>query len=263
MATGNPKDTKEFIKLFWNGKPCGTLGFVPEDPDPDYFENIRRRRYKLEPFIFELAGFDVSKGKRVLEIGCGVGTDGVEFLKAGADYTGVDASDISVGLAKKNLKSHGYSDSFIRSADAEQLPFPDNHFDFVYSWGVLHHTPDLARAVSEVYRVLKPGGRFCIMLYNRRSLVGFQLYVLHGLLKLRPLISWRELFSGYHESPGTKALSFSENKDLFGKFHDVEIKDVITPYDLRIARNIFLPKSLGVFIPSALGFFRVTTGTKK
>ena len=94
---------KDRIRDFWNKKPCGTFGIIPENVDRDYFDNIKKRRYRLEPFIGEIAGFNKLKGKKVLEIGCGVGTDGVEFARSGAYYTGIDASLNSLELAKKNI----------------------------------------------------------------------------------------------------------------------------------------------------------------
>lgn len=247
---------------FWNKKPCGTMGAIPEAPNLEYFENIRSRRYRLEPFIKTSVNFGELKDKRVLEIGCGVGTDGIEFLKAGADYTGVDVSQKSAELARINFELHGFDSSNVLNADVEKLPFEDGFFDFIYSWGVIHHTPDMQKAIDEVRRVLRPGGSFCIMLYNRFSLVGFQLYAIYGLLRLKPLISFKELFYNHHESVGTKALTHKEAFLLFKKFRDVGVENIVTPYDLRITRNIFLPSFFSHFVPSRLGFFKVITGRK-
>ncbi len=105
---------------------------------------------------------------RVLEIGCGLGTDGVQFAQAGADYTGVDLTEAAIDLARKNFEQRGLQGEF-KVADAENLDFADSSFDLVYSHGVLHHTPDIARAVSEIHRVLKPEGRAIVMLYHRDS----------------------------------------------------------------------------------------------
>jgi SAM-dependent methyltransferase len=256
------KNLKEQIRGFWNQKPCGTFGNAPENPDKGYFEKIRSRRYKLEPFIKEMADFESWRGKKVLEIGCGVGTDGVEFAKAGAVYTGIDASSKSAELAKKNFKLSGFNPDSIVLADAENLLFKDNTFDFVYSWGVIHHTPDMEKAISEVRRVLKDGGKFCIMLYNSNSLVGFQLWFFYGLLRGKPFTGLKKLFSEHHESPDTKAFGFKKTLDFFRDFKNVSAKTFLTPYDLRISRNVFLPKFFGNFFPDCLGFFRVIRGKK-
>jgi len=104
----------------------------------------------------------------VLEIGCGLGTDGAQFAEAGADYAGVDLTEAAVELARKRFETFGIPGKF-QTADAEQLQFEDNSFDLVYSHGVLHHTPDTAKAIREVHRVLRPGGRAMVMLYHRDS----------------------------------------------------------------------------------------------
>ena len=252
---------KDRIRDFWNKKPCGTFGIIPENVDRDYFDNIKKRIYRLEPFIGEIAGFNKLKGKKVLEIGCGVGTDGVEFARSGAYYTGIDASLNSLELAKKNFEFNDLRPN-LQLADAEALPFPDNAFDFIYSWGVLHHTPDMVKAINEVYRVLKPGGSFCVMLYNRYSLVGLQLYFFYGLLRLNPFISLNRLFYEHHESPGTKAITDKEARLFFKDFRNIEVKNIVTPYDIRISHNHYWPKFVAYFIPSILGFFKVITGEK-
>jgi len=97
-----------------------------------------------------------------------LGTDGAQFAKAGADYTGIDLTDAAIELAEKRFELFELPGSF-RTADAENLDFADNTFDVVYSHGVLHHTPDTAGAIKEVHRVLKPGGKAIVMLYHRDS----------------------------------------------------------------------------------------------
>ena len=97
-----------------------------------------------------------------------MGTDGAQFAKAGAIYTGIDLTDAAVELARKRFQVSGLKGEF-RVADAERLDFPDASFDLVYSHGVLHHTPDIEAAVREIHRVLKPGGRAMVMLYHRGS----------------------------------------------------------------------------------------------
>jgi len=113
--------------------------------------------------------------------------DGIEFAKNGALYTGIDLSTISIGVCKKHFELYDKKGNII-NMDVENLMFEDNAFDLIYSWGVLHHTPNMEKAIDEVYRVLKPGGKIIIMIYNRYSLVGLQLYILHGLLKFKPFI---------------------------------------------------------------------------
>ncbi len=249
------------IKIFWNKKPCGTSGFTSDNLDIFYFNKIKERRYKTEPFTKNEIIYSDLREKKVLEIGCGIGTDGLEITKITKDYTGIDVSENSLRLAKKNFRLNNISANLLL-ADAENLPFPDNSFDFIYSWGVLHHTPDITKAISEVYRVLKPGGHFCIMVYNRYSLVGLQLYILHGLLKLKPFIHWEKLFAKHHESPGTKAFTNRQSMIVFQNFKEIKIKNIVTPYDVRISHHRYLPNFFQNFIPSKFGFFKVIRGIK-
>jgi ubiquinone/menaquinone biosynthesis C-methylase UbiE len=98
----------------------------------EYFNKIKTRRYTLEPFILDIAKFKEYSGKKVLEIGCGIGMDGIEFAKAKADYTGVDLSDQSIALCKKHFELFSQTGNILNT-DAEKLPFDDNTFDLVYS----------------------------------------------------------------------------------------------------------------------------------
>src|SRR5262245_41776091 len=159
---------KERVRAFWQAHPCGTKFTDAETGTAEFFDRIAQHRYEKEWHIPAAARFSAARGLRVLEIGCGVGTDGAQFAKAGAVYTGIDLTEAAVELARKNFAAHGLSGEF-RIADAEALDFPDESFDIVYSHGVLHHTPDIQAAVNEVHRVLKPGGRALVMLYHRGS----------------------------------------------------------------------------------------------
>jgi SAM-dependent methyltransferase len=161
-------ELKERVRAFWQAHPCGTKFSDAEMGTREFFERVEAHRYAKEWHIPEAANFAGARGLRVLEIGCGLGTDGAQFARAGADYTGVDLTDAAVDLARKHFAQLGLSGEF-RTADAENLDFADESFDLVYSHGVLHHTPDTARAVSEIHRVLKPGGRAVVMLYHRGS----------------------------------------------------------------------------------------------
>lgn len=161
-------DLKERVRAFWQAHPCGTKFSDAEIGTREFFERVEAHRYAKEWHIPDAADFAGSRGLRVLEIGCGLGTDGAQFAKAGADYTGVDLTDAAIDLARKRFEGSGLPGEF-RVADAEHLDFADDSFDLVYSHGVLHHTPDTARAVQEIHRVLKPGGRAIVMLYHRGS----------------------------------------------------------------------------------------------
>ena len=167
MSESN-SNLKERVRAFWQENPCGTKFADAEMGTRRFYELVEEHRYTKEWHIPLAADFESARDLRVLEIGCGLGTDGAQFAKAGAIYTGVDLTDAAVDLARKRFELFNLPGEF-RTADAENLDFPDNSFDLVYSHGVLHHTPDTERAVREVHRVLKPGGRAVVMLYHRNS----------------------------------------------------------------------------------------------
>jgi SAM-dependent methyltransferase len=174
MSRPNPKaidpnqELKERVRAFWQEHPCGTKFSDAEMGTREFFDRVEKHRYDKEWHIPIAADFSSTRGLKVLEIGCGLGTDGAQFAKAGADYTGIDLTEASIVLAKKSFELAGLKGEF-RVSDAENLDFADVTFDVVYSHGVLHHTPDTAKAVREIHRILKPGGRAMVMLYHRGS----------------------------------------------------------------------------------------------
>ena len=159
---------KDRVRAFWQANPCGTKFTDAEWGTRLFFERVEEHRYRKEWHIPTAADFAGARGLRVLEVGCGLGTDGAQFARAGADYTGVDLTDAAVDLARLRFGLFDLPGEF-RVADAENLDFADESFDLVYSHGVLHHTPDTGRAVREIHRVLRPGGRAVVMLYHRDS----------------------------------------------------------------------------------------------
>jgi SAM-dependent methyltransferase len=187
---------------FWDGEACGER----------YGDDQDRRRYELEPEILAFADFAAARGQRVIEIGVGMGADFLRWLRAGADATGVDLTERAVGLARARAGAEGFVPD-LRVADAERLPFADASFDLVWSWGVLHHTPDTALALREACRVLRPGGRLKVMLYHRRSWVALAAWVRHGLLVGRPGIGIGGAVAQV-ESPGTQAFTTSEARAM-------------------------------------------------
>ncbi|GAF88071.1 unnamed protein product, partial [marine sediment metagenome] len=141
----------------------------------------------------------------------------------------------------------------IKVADAENLPFPDNTFDLVYSWGVIHHSPDTIRAFEEILRVARPGGKIKIMIYNRKSLITFYLYIKHGLLEFKPFRRISDILYHHVESPGTKAYTISEVRNILEKY-PVNIKKISA--GLRKAELKWIaPKYIRVLF-YIIGFFR-------
>jgi ubiquinone/menaquinone biosynthesis C-methylase UbiE len=253
VVLSSPAVLKEKVKAYWEASPCGASVAAAPRYSVEYFEEIEKSRYRSEPFIHCFAQFTRWRGKKVLEIGCGAGTDSLQFARAGAELYSVDLTSAAVELTRRRLAVYGLPGD-VRNADAETLPFPETHFDLVYSWGVLHHTPDTQQALHEVFRVLKVGGRFVIMLYNRHSLVSLHLYLNFALRARRPFRSFKYLLAHHMESADTKGFTRRELRRMFSRFEDVEIHPVITTWDA-----YRLPR---LWLPPALGFFQVITGRK-
>ncbi len=215
---------KEEVRDFWNADPCGSR-YLGDRAD---FEAHARARYELEPYIPEFAGFARARGQRVLEVGVGMGADYLEWLKAGAHATGVDLSSVSLDRAKRRCEMAGYAPD-LRLSDAEHLPFPDNTFDIVYSYGVMNHSPDTPQCIHEAWRVLKPGGALRIMIYHHPSLTGFMLWLRYGFLRGKSL---RQSVHDHLESPGTKSYTQAEARTLLQGFEQINMSLAFAPGDL-------------------------------
>ncbi len=226
--------TKEAVRAHWEADPCGSRLAEAEPGSRNFFDQVEAERYRLEPFIADFASFDRWRGKRVLEVGVGLGTDFVQFVRAGANATGIDLTEAAASLVRTRLELEGL-DAEVRAADAESLPFPDDSFDLVYSWGVLHHTPDTPKALAEIRRVLAPGGEARVMLYSRRSWFALGVWGKQALLRGRPWRSVTQVLAQHVESPGTKAYTQPELDDLFTGFSQVSYRRFVTPYDHRVA----------------------------
>lgn len=221
---------KTDVEEFWNRASCGETLYLAGTNDADY-ENHSAQRYALEPYILDFARFAEAEGKKVLEIGIGLGADHQMFAASGCELHGIDLTDRAIRHTRQRLAAFGLK-SELKVGDAEHLDFPNESFDIVYSWGVLHHSPNTPAAIREVWRVLKTDGVARIMIYHTRSLVGMMLWVRYGLLRLRPWLSLKEAYSRYLESPGTKAYTVQEAGDLFALFRKVQIETVLTHGDL-------------------------------
>jgi SAM-dependent methyltransferase len=222
---------KQAVHDFWNDASCGEALYL-SDTDKAGYTTQAKARYDIEgEMIFSLAQFEQAKGLKILEVGVGLGADHQKFAYAGADLWGIDLTERAVEHTRKRLATFGLK-SHLGVGDAENLEFDDEVFDRVYSWGVLHHSPDTPKAISEVWRVLKRGGGASIMIYHKFSLIGYILWVRYALLRLRPWLTLREIYSQYLESPGTKAYSVTEARRLFSDFNVVKITTPLTHGDL-------------------------------
>ena len=210
-------ELKASVQEFWDAASCGEV-YASGSTDRDRYESHARTRYSLEPYIADFAKFASARGRDVLEIGVGMGADHVEWARSGPrTLTGIDLTPRAIDHTKMRLAILGRT-SRLLVGDAENLPFPDDNFDLVYSWGVLHHSPDTVAAIREVHRVLRPGGEARIMIYHARSIVGVLLWMRYGLLAGHPGVGLEKIYAEHLESPGTKAYSVGDARKLVAMF---------------------------------------------
>jgi ubiquinone/menaquinone biosynthesis C-methylase UbiE len=222
----------------------------------EWFEQVERYRYDVESFIHSTAQFTRHHGKTILEVGVGAGTDHLQWARAGCRCHGVDLTDAAIETTRAHLALHGL-ESDLRRADAESLPFEDDRFDLVYSWGVIHHSDRPDRLIREIYRVLKPQGVFIGMMYGRHSITALRVWVHHALLKCRPWRSIAQVIGTHMESAGTKAYTVAELRLLFAPFRTFRAKPVLAVSDLSR-----WPRWISRSFPDDWGWFITLTAQK-
>jgi ubiquinone/menaquinone biosynthesis C-methylase UbiE len=217
----------------WGQDPCGAMyDREHELGTREFFDAIEKHRYtEYAPWMPELMGFNKFPGAQLLEIGCGMGTDLLQFARGGASCTAVDLTPRSIAITRHRFQLYGFDASFSIS-DGERLPFRSDSFDVVYSNGVLHHTPDTAGAIREVHRVLRPGGTAKVMLYHRSSLnYWVEIILRRGILggeflrgrSAEEIMSRVIEFSEHEARPLVKVYSRKQARELFKTFSDVRV----------------------------------------
>lgn len=230
----NSENLKEKVRRYWNKASCGTEYTDQKKFSEKYFQEIEALRYKIEPEIFSFAQFTRFHKKTVLEVGVGAGTDFLQWVRSGAHAHGIDLTQEAIDNVTSRLNLYGLKASDLRVADAENLPYPDNYFDCIYSWGVIHHSPNMQRCFEEIIRVAKVGGTIKLMIYNRRSLFAFYRYLIAGLFKGKPFQTISTVLFNHQESPGTKAYTFKEIKKMLAGYPVKvnQLKAAATSHDL-------------------------------
>jgi len=228
----------------WGQDPCGAeYDREHELGTREFFDEIERHRYnEYAAWMPRLMGFEDFRGARLLEIGCGMGTDLLQFSRGGARCVGIDLTPRSIEITQHRFKLYGARGAFMIS-DGEHLPFCDESFDVVYSNGVLHHTPDTEEAIREVHRVLRPSGTAKVMLYHRNSLnYWLEIVVRRGVLgaeflrgrSAEEIMSRVIEYSDHEARPLVKVYSRREARALFKMFKDVKVDvEQLTRAELR------------------------------
>ena len=212
------KENQRKIKDFWEqGSPMSFIG------EPFNYEEKREFRYSLQDYMHATFKFDKFAGKLVLDIGCGAGIDSAEFARNGASVVSVDFTRTAVASTKELLREANLPVR-VAQADATSLPFKNETFDCVYTFGVLHHIPDVGKAVFEINRVLKPGGQMMAMLYNKDSLLyGYSIVYLRGIKEgLLGKLTMDELLARCSErkedNPYTRVYTKAEAETMFSQY---------------------------------------------
>jgi ubiquinone/menaquinone biosynthesis C-methylase UbiE len=225
-------DAKSQVRDFWDEQSCGEVYADASEGTLEYYESHRSARYDLEPYIFDFARFHEGTGKDVLEIGVGMGADHVEWAQSTPrTLTGIDLTPRAVEHSQKRLAIYGLQ-SNVKVDDAENLSFEDDSFDLIYSWGVLHHTPDTQRAIREAHRVLRPAGVMRFMIYHTYSLTGYMLWLRYAALTGRPRRTLGDIYAEHLESPGTKAYTVDEARNMCKDFSEVDVRVQLSFGDL-------------------------------
>ena len=224
------------VKDYWNRRPCNIRHSTAEIGTKEYFDQVEARKYLVEPHIPAFADFANWKGKKVLEIGCGIGTDTINFARAGAEVTAVDLSSKSLKLAARRAEVFGFSDRInFYEANAEKLSeyIPAQKYDLVYSFGVIHHSPHPEKIIGQIRDYfIHPGSTLKLMVYYRYSWKVFWMLIQEKgrFWKLDKIIARHsEAQTG---CPVTYSYTRKTIKDLIGENFDIEENYVehIFPY---------------------------------
>jgi ubiquinone/menaquinone biosynthesis C-methylase UbiE len=176
---------------------------------PGFFSQLDDYRYDKLNYLPRLVNFSSYRGNNMLEVGCGAGIDLVRFARAGAIVTGIDLSNTAIDLARKNVEQNGLK-ADLQVMNGESMEFPDNSFDVVYAHGVLQYTADTDKMISDIHRVLKPGGEAIVMVYNRNSWLNAMRRVTKVPLE-------------HEDAPVLKKFSISELKSFLESFKSYRI----------------------------------------
>lgn len=206
------QNLQQKIVAYWDKQPCNIRHSQQEIGTVEYFEEVTAKRYRVEPHILDFAGFHKWQGKRVLEIGCGIGTDAEQFVRHGAEYVGIDISKESIALCLQRFKVLDLHGRFLNIdlLDDSIIKTELGEFDLVYSYGVLHHSPNIQSHIKEIHKLVKPGGEFRFMVYAKNS------------WKYAMIQKGLDQFEAQAECPYAEAFTHDEIVNLLGSYFQIE-----------------------------------------
>jgi len=236
----------EKIKKYWNNKPCNINHSLYEIGTKEYFDEIEKKKYFVEPHIKEFADFSKWKNKEVLELGCGIGTDSINFARTGAKLTIIELSDKSLEICKNRFKLYNLNATFICGNIEKISEYINNKkFDLIYSFGVIHHTIEPKKVINEIYNLLKEDGEFRFMVYSKISYKLFWLMMENNIKDLSYGLKYICNQSESQENcPMTHIYDFDDirNNLLDERFNILKMwKDHIFIYDIEnYKKNIYI-----------------------
>jgi ubiquinone/menaquinone biosynthesis C-methylase UbiE len=223
--------TIEAVYNFWNDRPCNIKHSPKEVGTKEYFEEVTKRKYFVESHILDFVNFQQYKNKRVLEVGCGIGTAAQSFIESDAIYTGIDISDKSIDIAKKRLEVFNLKGTLLHANIEELDTINGQEFDLIYSFGVLHHTPDINKSIKNIYNMLNDGGEFKMMLYAKNSWKYYE--IIEGL----------DQYEAQSGVPIANVYTKEDVYELLKDFKNVTIKQGhIFPYKIESYKNYIYEK---------------------
>ena len=265
------------VREFWDKRPCNIRHSPLEVGTKEYFDEVEKRKYFVEPHIPCFAEFEKWKGKKVLEIGCGIGTDTINFAKAGAKVTAIEISKNSLKIAQKRARLCGLEKKIkFYFGNAEKLSsfVPIKQYDLIYSFGVIHHTPYPHKVMLEVKKYLHDNTVIKIMVYHRISWKVFWMLIKYGRGAF-----WKigEIISRYSEAAIGSPVSYTYTKDsvreLMRGFDIIKLEiDHIFPYEISLYRRYrykkvwyfrFLPQNVFHWLEKHFGWHLLITAMKK
>lgn len=278
MTTDNFQNTSiEYVKEYWDQRPCN----IRHSPKPlgtrEYFDEVEARKYFVEPHIPQFAQFERWRNKKVLEIGCGIGTDTINFARHGAEVTAVDLSEKSLEIARQRAEVYALQDRIhFYCGNSEMLNtfVPVESYDLIYSFGVIHHTPHPEQVVAQIRQYVRPGSTIKIMVYHRYAWKVLWILLTYGRGQF-----WRleELVAQHSEAqtgcPITYIYSKREVEQLLDGFELSQVSiDHIFPY--RISDYVkyqyvkewyfrWLPQPIFRLLEQRFGWHLCVTGTAK
>jgi 2-polyprenyl-3-methyl-5-hydroxy-6-metoxy-1,4-benzoquinol methylase len=226
----------DLIKDYWNNRPCNinhskkTLGSL------EYFNEVDKKRYFVEPHILKFADFKNQNNKKVLELGCGIGTDSIRFAQAGAILTAVDLSDKSIEITKQRFKTYNFLCS-LHCGNIEELSkfVPVSSYDLIYSFGVIHHTENPNNVLEEIKKYCNKNTTIKIMVYNKYSWKAITFFLLYGY---KFLFNYEKTIQYFAEAqlncPRAIVYSKKSLKEFLKDFEIIKItKDHIFVYNIK------------------------------